>query len=109
MSTRFFKQKLISKNNENNVFWYGADMLAELCRREKEANIIPHPDIDVFMKARERHHCLLGICFTYLFMHRMANNIVLGIVTYNAQAVATEGQKANLAVDYILKVKLTHL
>ncbi|AES81623.2 drug resistance transporter-like ABC domain protein [Medicago truncatula] len=45
------------------------DMLAEVCRREKEKNIIPDPDIDVFMKA-----------------------------------VATEGQKENLVVDYILKV-----
>jgi hypothetical protein len=26
------------------------EMLAELARREKEANIMPDPDIDIFMK-----------------------------------------------------------
>ncbi|KAI4350302.1 hypothetical protein L6164_004770 [Bauhinia variegata] len=45
------------------------DLLTELSRREKDANILPDPDIDVYMKA-----------------------------------VATEGQKANLITDYILKV-----
>ena len=29
-----------------------AEMLAELARREKAANIKPDPDIDVFMKVR---------------------------------------------------------
>jgi hypothetical protein len=28
-------------------------MLAELSRREKEANIKPDPDVDVFMKVRK--------------------------------------------------------
>lgn len=34
-------------------FWKFADMLAELSRREKEANIKPDPDIDVYMKVSE--------------------------------------------------------
>jgi hypothetical protein len=29
-------------------------MLAELSRREKEANIKPDPDIDVYMKVRQK-------------------------------------------------------
>lgn len=29
-----------------------ADMLAELARREKAANIKPDPDIDIYMKVR---------------------------------------------------------
>nr|GMC73370.1 pleiotropic drug resistance protein 1-like [Ipomoea batatas]GMC77656.1 pleiotropic drug resistance protein 1-like [Ipomoea batatas] len=45
------------------------EMLAELSRREKAANIRPDPDIDIFMKA-----------------------------------AATDGQKANVMVDYIIKV-----
>ncbi|KAK7336923.1 hypothetical protein VNO77_17476 [Canavalia gladiata] len=45
------------------------DLLAELSRREKEANIKPDPDIDVYMKA-----------------------------------IATEGQKANLITDYVLRI-----
>ncbi|XP_074275948.1 pleiotropic drug resistance protein 1-like [Silene latifolia] len=35
---------------------YGYEMLAELCRREKEANIKPDPDIDLFMKAAVQGH-----------------------------------------------------
>jgi len=30
--------------------------LAELSRREKEANIKPDPDVDVFMKVRRRNY-----------------------------------------------------
>ncbi|XAR69345.1 Xenobiotic-transporting ATPase [Bertholletia excelsa] len=45
------------------------DTLMELSRREKEANIKPDPDLDIFMKA-----------------------------------VALEGQKANVVVDYVLKI-----
>ncbi|KAL2344926.1 hypothetical protein Fmac_006211 [Flemingia macrophylla] len=45
------------------------DLLEELSRREKEANIKPDPDIDVYMKA-----------------------------------VATEGQKASLITDYVLRI-----
>ncbi|KAL5135188.1 Pleiotropic drug resistance protein 1 [Glycine soja] len=45
------------------------DLLAELSRREKEANIKPDPDIDAYMKA-----------------------------------VASEGQKANMITDYILRI-----
>ncbi|XP_061343409.1 pleiotropic drug resistance protein 1-like isoform X2 [Gastrolobium bilobum] len=45
------------------------DLLAELSRREIEANIKPDPDIDVYMKA-----------------------------------VATEGKKANLITDYVLRI-----
>ncbi|KAK7284172.1 hypothetical protein RJT34_18913 [Clitoria ternatea] len=45
------------------------DLLAELSRREKEANIKPDPNIDAYMKA-----------------------------------VATEGQKANLITDYVLRI-----
>ncbi|XP_058737878.1 pleiotropic drug resistance protein 1-like [Vicia villosa] len=45
------------------------DLLAELSRKEKLANIKPDPDIDVYMKA-----------------------------------VATEGQKANLITDYVLRI-----
>ena len=32
-------------------------MLAELSRREKAANIKPDPDIDVFMKVRQKLLC----------------------------------------------------
>ncbi|XP_073222746.1 pleiotropic drug resistance protein 1-like isoform X2 [Cicer arietinum] len=45
------------------------DLLADLSRREKQANIMPDQDIDVYMKA-----------------------------------IATEGQKANLITDYVLRV-----
>ncbi|KAJ1416661.1 P-loop containing nucleoside triphosphate hydrolase [Sesbania bispinosa] len=45
------------------------ELLAELSRREKEENIKPDPDIDIYMKA-----------------------------------VATEGQKASLITDYVLRV-----
>ncbi|RAL41316.1 hypothetical protein DM860_010110 [Cuscuta australis] len=45
------------------------EILAELSRREKAANIMPDPDLDIFMKA-----------------------------------AATDGQEANVVVDYIIKI-----
>ena len=36
-------------------FGYFADMLAELSRREKAANIKPDPDIDIYMKVLRKH------------------------------------------------------
>lgn len=34
----------------NLLFAFYAEMLAELARREKDANIKPDPDLDIFMK-----------------------------------------------------------
>jgi len=36
------------------IILHSADLLAEVSRREKEANIKPDPDIDVYMKVRHR-------------------------------------------------------
>ena len=38
---------------QKSTFSHCADLLAEVSRREKEANIKPDPDIDVYMKVRE--------------------------------------------------------
>lgn len=44
-----------------NNFWpLFAEMLMELARREKAANIKPDPDIDLFMKASRK---ILGFYF----------------------------------------------
>ena len=43
-------------------------MLKELSRREKEANITPDPDLDVFMKVRSQGHTFgSNFCF-FLYM-----------------------------------------
>lgn len=34
------------------IISHSADLLAEVFRREKEANITPDPDTDVYMKVR---------------------------------------------------------
>ena len=41
----------------DTFFWLSADMLAELSRREKAANIMPDPDIDAFMKVGQKLLC----------------------------------------------------
>ncbi|MQL95669.1 hypothetical protein Taro_028335 [Colocasia esculenta] len=61
------------------------DMLAELSRREKAANIKPDPDIDVFMKARVLPIELCSLC-SWL------------------AAAAMEGQQASVVTDYVLKI-----
>uniref|UniRef100_A0A0R0KS95 ABC transporter domain-containing protein n=1 Tax=Glycine max TaxID=3847 RepID=A0A0R0KS95_SOYBN len=64
------RAKIHMKNQVlTKIISHSADLLAEVFRREKEANITPDPDTDVYMKA-----------------------------------VATEGQKANLITDYVLRI-----
>ena len=40
-----------------------ADMLAELSRRERDANIKPDPDLDIFMKVRNHLHQAFWIVY----------------------------------------------
>jgi hypothetical protein len=44
--------KLFTFGKENLMVFSITDMLTELSRREKEANIKPDPDIDVYMKVK---------------------------------------------------------
>ena len=48
------------------LFWLSVEMLAELARREKTANIKPDLDIDVFMKVRQK---LLSIKFVPVLLN----------------------------------------
>ncbi|KAK7839277.1 pleiotropic drug resistance protein 1 [Quercus suber] len=59
------------------------EMLAELSRREKEANIKPDPDIDILMKVRKVDSQRPG---------------------FTLMAVSLEGQEANVITEYILKI-----
>ncbi|KAG6414602.1 hypothetical protein SASPL_121975 [Salvia splendens] len=65
------------------------DMLAELSRREKAANIKPDPDVDIYMKVNTHTHTHTHTVYTYLSV---------------IPAAATEGDEANVVTDYILKV-----
>ena len=84
-------------------------MLAELSRREKEANIKPDPDVDVFMKVRKD--------ITILPVRPLSEELNFARISYDdlesnfpslmfleLQAVATQGREANVITDYVLKV-----
>jgi len=49
------------------TFWLYADLLAELSRREKEANIMPDPDIDVYMKVTKSTSLVRNVFFPFDF------------------------------------------
>ena len=36
------------------MFWFSPEMIAELTRRKKDANIKPDPDIEISMKVRKK-------------------------------------------------------
>jgi len=46
-------------------FWLYADLLAELSRREKEANIMPDPDIDAYMKVKKSPSLVRNVFFSF--------------------------------------------
>ncbi|XP_020550291.1 pleiotropic drug resistance protein 1-like isoform X1 [Sesamum indicum] len=80
------------------------EMLAELSRREKEANIKPDPDLDIFMKVmislREKFlSCLLSAinCISQTTHHISSWSFIL-------QAASIEGQDASVVTDYIIKI-----
>jgi hypothetical protein len=73
-------------------------MVAELSRREKEANVIPDPDIDVYMKVK--------YCFTFkksivLIEGQNGNQSCTSLLP--KQAISVEGQE-RVITDYTLKV-----
>ncbi|GAU19334.1 hypothetical protein TSUD_336200 [Trifolium subterraneum] len=80
------------------------DILAEVCRREKEENIIPDPDIDVYMKLKLDDVCEFG-------GEDFGGRGLEGKVEKSSppdsligRAVATEDQRANIVTEYILKI-----
>jgi len=46
-------------------FWLYADLLAELSIREREANIMPDPDIDVYMKVTKSPSLVRNVFFPF--------------------------------------------
>ncbi|KAB5569567.1 hypothetical protein DKX38_003360 [Salix brachista] len=63
-----------------------ADIMKEISRREKEAGIVPEPDIDTYMKLA-----------SYFLVAISADNLY-------EQATSFEGLKRTLQTDYILKI-----
>lgn len=52
-------------------------MLSELLRREKEANIKPDPDLDIFMKVWWQN--IYGFLFMFVFVNMNGFNLVGGL------------------------------
>lgn len=94
--------------NWKSNFSFGkfSEMLAELSRREKAANIMPDADLDIYMKVNlicielsaynifqlMQKYCLKEPFSTF----RNASQLL--------QAASLEGQETNVVTDYILKV-----
>ncbi|ONM18320.1 Pleiotropic drug resistance 12 isoform 3 [Zea mays] len=74
------------------------DMLTELSRREKEANIKPDPDVDVYMKVKI--HLILTKSCVYIGSDKGYSKL---FVLLCKQAISVEGQES-VVTDYILKI-----
>ncbi|KAK3017007.1 hypothetical protein RJ639_006573 [Escallonia herrerae] len=74
-----------------------AEIMREVSRREKEAGIVPDPDVDTYMKF-------------YLFViHKILEQLPVGLLgkKFNEDdeiAISVEGQKVTLQTDYTLKI-----
>lgn len=71
-------------------------MLTELSRREKEANIKPDPDIDIYMKVKRRSFLFTDNSISYIWS-LLIQSIVM-------QAASIEGQEESVVTEYIIKV-----
>ena len=80
------------------VFSNYTDMLTELSRREKEANIKPDPDVDVYMKVKI--HLIQTKSCVYIGSDKGYSKL---FVLLCKQAISVEGQES-VVTDYILKV-----
>ena len=92
-------------------------MLAELSRREKTANIMPDPDIDIFMKVRKKllpvtYSLLQQMIDSHLFWSRDLAFMVIDnfmwfyYCFFYFKGALTKGQEASIMTDYLLKVTL---
>jgi len=81
----------------HRCFGGALDMLTELARREKEANIKPDPDIDIFMKVS--YITPETVNFVIIWSTQLSHNFITPL-----QAMSTAGEKTNVMTDYILKV-----
>jgi hypothetical protein len=75
-------------------------MLTELSRREREANIKPDPDIDIFMKVRMDCNRIESI----IIVRKVFSSLKYALNIWILQAAALEGQETTVTTDYILKV-----
>jgi hypothetical protein len=73
-------------------------MIAELSRREKEANLRPDPDLDVYMKVKYRFIFKKSIV---LIQGQKGNQSCTSLLP--KQAISVEGQE-RVITDYTLKV-----
>ena len=80
-------------------------MLAELSRREKEANIKPDPDIDIYMKVRKDGNRIEAIIIGWKVFPSLKYALNIWIL----QAAALEGQETSVTTYYILKVPAANL
>lgn len=102
----WFKLKYSHESESSFSFIKFSEMLAELSRREKEANIMPDPDLDIYMKVN-----LICTEFSvyniFQIMQKCCWKKSISI-SWNAfqllQAASLEGQETSVVTDYILKV-----
>lgn len=94
---------------DSNGFFFSAykDIMLEVSKREKEAGIIPHPDIDTYMKVLEAFlfmSSLICILHFMLYMKVMLSLLIMTLLKPDKQAISVQGLKRTLQTDYILKV-----
>lgn len=71
--------------------------MVEVSKKEKEAGIVPDPDVDTYMKVIKYEKVQLTIL---VIIFRTWPKVILS----HLQAVSVEGQRRNLQTDYVLKV-----
>lgn len=84
------------------------EMMVEVSRREREAGIIPDPDIDTYMKVVMRRFRFSFLTFFYNGLvptsRDFSFNDMLNGQLISKQAISVAGQERNLQTDYVLKV-----
>ncbi|KAG5525525.1 hypothetical protein RHGRI_031986 [Rhododendron griersonianum] len=79
-----------------------AEIMVEVSRREKQAGVVPDPDVHTYMKV-----LLLSVFFFPLFLvlpKCFMRHIWYSIYVFFYQAISAEGQRTTLQTDYILKI-----
>ncbi|GFP87969.1 pleiotropic drug resistance protein 3 [Phtheirospermum japonicum] len=67
-----------------------AEIMAEVIRKEREAKLVPDPDLDTYMKFYSLICCGMWLC--------------RNTSTLSVQAISVEGQKTTMQTEYILKI-----
>ncbi|KAF7127829.1 hypothetical protein RHSIM_Rhsim11G0102600 [Rhododendron simsii] len=80
------------------------EIMTEVIKREKQARVVPDPDIDTYMKDYKHTMIVKSLLFFARSLEQLALRFCITFSNFSDGSISIEGQKTTLQTDYILKI-----